>query len=284
MDQGSRDHELYGDAPPVLVGCVLWSSTSLRIKPDLALTLPVPVSALATLLSYDELSRLFPSLTKVLDKSPPLRAFVQNSLPSMALIGFNALLPSALEVLCYAQGLQARSWIEHSLLKKYEHSSLSHSAVIHLADRLPTCRYFLFLLISVVFVWNITTTYWALVRLLLDACPSCLASNLTRRSSTLQFRDLADSPLKIPEKLAQSLSAGPAKHFFLSYVILQGASGQALLPSRVRLTTRCSTGCGIMPFQLLNIGTIISLGLKRLMWTTTPRGALRFIPPFKVRS
>lgn len=204
----------------------LGASFGLQRRSGSELTLldpPVPVSALATLLSYDELSRLFPSLTKVLDKSPPLRAFVQNSLPSMALIGFNALLPSALEVLCYAQGLQARSWIEHSLLKKYVHSSLSRSAVIHLADLLPNCRYFLFLLISVVFVWNITTTYWALVRLFPDAYPSCLASNLTRHSSTLQFRDLADSPLKIPEKLAQSLSAGPAKHFFLSYVILQGA-------------------------------------------------------------
>lgn len=78
----------------------------------------MPVSALATLLSYNELKRVFPGLTRVLKKSPPLRAFVQNSLPSMALIGFNALLPYALEFLCYAQGFQARSWVEHSLLKK----------------------------------------------------------------------------------------------------------------------------------------------------------------------
>jgi hypothetical protein len=28
-----------------------------------------------------------------------------------------------------------------------------------------------------------------------------------------------------------------------------------------------------MPFQLLNIGTVISLGFYRLVWTTTPRGA-----------
>jgi hypothetical protein len=39
----------------------------------------------------------------------------------------------------------------------------------------------------------------------------------------LQIWDLAGTPMKIPEKLADSLSAGPAKHFFLSYVILQGA-------------------------------------------------------------
>lgn len=78
----------------------------------------MPVAALSTLLSYRELKRLFPGLTRALKKSPPLRAFVQNSLPSMALIAFNALLPYALEYLCYAQGFQARSWVEHSLLKK----------------------------------------------------------------------------------------------------------------------------------------------------------------------
>lgn len=27
-----------------------------------------------------------------------------------------------------------------------------------------------------------------------------------------------------------------------------------------------------MPFQLLNIGTVLSLGFYRLVWTTTPRG------------
>jgi calcium permeable stress-gated cation channel len=77
------------------------------------------------------------------------------------------------------------------------------------------CRYFLFLLVNVVFIFLLASTYWQLVR------------------------DLANSPAKIPEKLAQALQIGRARlegsqtsverqcscinrHFFLSYVILQG--------------------------------------------------------------
>ena len=59
-------------------------------------------------------------------------------------------------------------------------------------------RYFLFLLINVVFIFLVASTYWQLVR------------------------DLASSPAKGLEKLAQALNAGNARHFFVSYVILQG--------------------------------------------------------------
>jgi calcium permeable stress-gated cation channel len=48
-------------------------------------------------------------------------------------------------------------------------------------------RYFLFLLLSVVFIFLVATTYWQLVR------------------------DLANSPAKVPEKLALALSAGRAR-------------------------------------------------------------------------
>lgn len=48
-------------------------------------------------------------------------------------------------------------------------------------------RYFLFLLINVVFIFLLASTYWQLVR------------------------DLANSPAKIPEKLAQALQQGQAK-------------------------------------------------------------------------
>ena len=59
-------------------------------------------------------------------------------------------------------------------------------------------RYFLFLLVNVVFIFLVASTYWQLVR------------------------DLAQSPAKGLEKLAQALNAGNATHFFVSYVILQG--------------------------------------------------------------
>ena len=59
-------------------------------------------------------------------------------------------------------------------------------------------RYFRFLLVNVVFIFLVASTYWQLVR------------------------DLAQSPAKGLEKLAQALNAGNARHFFVSYVILQG--------------------------------------------------------------
>ncbi|KAG8924084.1 hypothetical protein FRC02_010664 [Tulasnella sp. 418] len=165
----------------------------------------IPISTLATLLSYEEIKKAAPWLGKFIDSNDTIRALVQNSLPSLAVIGLNGLLPFLLEALCYIQGHRARSWVEYSLLKKY----------------------FLFLLINVVFIFLLASTYWALVR------------------------DLANSPMKIPEKLATSLQRGTAKHFFLSYVVLQGL--------------------GIMPLQLLNLGIIIPRIIYRMFITRTPR-------------
>ncbi|KAG6811557.1 hypothetical protein H0H92_006861 [Tricholoma furcatifolium] len=151
-----------------------------------------PISALASLLSYKEITKTMPWLGKLIDQNEQIRAIVQNSLPSVAVITLNACLPFLLEgmyklaahvdsksdvpqALTYQQGYRARSWVEYSLLKKY----------------------FLFLLINVVFIFLLASTYWQLVQ------------------------DLANSPAKVPEKLAQALQAGRARHFFLSYVILQ---------------------------------------------------------------
>ncbi|KIY73172.1 DUF221-domain-containing protein [Cylindrobasidium torrendii FP15055 ss-10] len=135
-----------------------------------------PVTALAGLLSYDEIKRTLPWLGRVIDSNAGIQAIVQNSLPSVAMISLNALLPFLLEGLTYMQGYRARSWIEYSLLRKY----------------------FLFLLVNVVFIFMLATTYWQLVR------------------------DLANYPAKIPEKLARALQSPKARNFFLSYVILQG--------------------------------------------------------------
>ncbi|KAG2004616.1 membrane protein [Coprinopsis cinerea AmutBmut pab1-1] len=165
----------------------------------------IPISALASLLSYKEIKKVMPRLGELIDSNDRIRAIVQNSLPSVAMIMLNALLPFILEALTYLQGYRARSWVEYSLLKKY----------------------FLFLLLSVIFIFLVATTYWQLVR------------------------DLANSPAKVPEKLAQALQAGRARHFFLSYVILQGL--------------------GIMPLQLLNLGVIIPRAFSLMFFTRTPR-------------
>ncbi|KIM23091.1 hypothetical protein M408DRAFT_321498, partial [Serendipita vermifera MAFF 305830] len=88
-------------------------------------------------------------------------------------------------------------------------------------------RYFLFLLVNVVFIFLLASTYWQLVR------------------------DLANSPAKIPTKLAAALSMGRARNFFMSYVVLQAL--------------------GIMPLQLLNLGVIMPRFLFLALWTRTPR-------------
>ncbi|TFK68047.1 DUF221-domain-containing protein [Pluteus cervinus] len=164
-----------------------------------------PITALASLLSYPELKKSMPWLGKLIDSNVRIRALVQNSLPSLAMITLNAILPFFLEALTYVQGYRARSWVEYSLLKKY----------------------FLFLLINVVFIFLLATTYWQLIR------------------------DLANSPAKVPEKLAIALQAGRARNFFLSYAILQAL--------------------GIMPLQLLNLGIVIPRVFYRMFLTRTPR-------------
>lgn len=61
-------------------------------------------------------------------------------------------------------------------------------------------RYFLFLLVNVVFIFLVASTYWQLVR------------------------DLANSPAKMIEKLADALARGQARylsHFFSSPFFLR---------------------------------------------------------------
>ncbi|WRT64883.1 uncharacterized protein IL334_001819 [Kwoniella shivajii] len=135
----------------------------------------VPVSSFATLLSYQEIKKIMPWLAKVINSSPRLAALVQNSLPLVALTIFNGILPFFLEWLSYMQGFKSRSATEYSLLKKYH----------------------LFLLISVLFVFLLTTTYIAIVR------------------------DFVDSPMKIPQKLASALQGANVRNFMVSYIMLQ---------------------------------------------------------------
>jgi hypothetical protein len=108
-------------------GNLMLSSYSITLRQFLVLVATVllllfwstPVFFLASLLSFDTVKKYSPWLAKQIDHFPAIGALVQNSLPSLAFIGFNALLPYILEALCYFQGLRAKSWIEYSLLKKY---------------------------------------------------------------------------------------------------------------------------------------------------------------------
>lgn len=160
----------------------------------------IPISTLAGLLSYKEIKKAWPALARIIDANPQIAVIVQNSLPSVAVISLNACLPFILEgkrrqssvtrqltksvaAFTYMQGYRARSWIEYSLLKKYV-AYIFHHITSHAHD---SCRYFLFLLVNVVFIFLFVSTYWQLVR------------------------DLANSPAKIPEKLAAALQQGNAR-------------------------------------------------------------------------
>jgi len=56
-----------------------------------------PITALASLLSYKEIKKVMPWLGQLIDQNDRVRAIVQNSLPSMAMITLNAVLPFLLE-------------------------------------------------------------------------------------------------------------------------------------------------------------------------------------------
>ena len=56
-----------------------------------------PITALASLLSYKEIKKDMPWLGQLIDSNDKIRAIVQNSLPSVAMITLNALLPFILE-------------------------------------------------------------------------------------------------------------------------------------------------------------------------------------------
>ena len=56
-----------------------------------------PITALASLLSYEEIKKAMPWLGRWIDANDQLRAIVQNVLPSVAMISLNALLPFLFE-------------------------------------------------------------------------------------------------------------------------------------------------------------------------------------------
>ncbi len=71
----------------------------------------IPITGLAGLLSYKEVKKTMPWLGHLIDSNEKIRAIVQNSLPSVAMITLNALLPFVLEgpssLLLYGSGVNA---------------------------------------------------------------------------------------------------------------------------------------------------------------------------------
>jgi calcium permeable stress-gated cation channel len=61
----------------------------------------IPITALSTLLSYTEIQKVMPWLARLIDRNANIRAVVQNSLPSVAMVSLNACLPFLLEGKCF---------------------------------------------------------------------------------------------------------------------------------------------------------------------------------------
>ena len=69
----------------------------------------IPITALASLLSYKEIKKVMPWLGDLIDQNAKIRAIVQNSLPSVVMITMNSLVPFMLEG--KSQGFQYRKII-----------------------------------------------------------------------------------------------------------------------------------------------------------------------------
>ncbi|KAJ3369054.1 hypothetical protein HDU91_000093 [Kappamyces sp. JEL0680] len=77
------------------------------------------VSSIAALIDLKQLAEHFPFLQFINDLPPSWVQFIQGIIPPSLLAAWNSLLPSVLIILCHLQGLEAESWIQHSLLSKY---------------------------------------------------------------------------------------------------------------------------------------------------------------------
>ena len=112
-------------------------------------------------------------------------------------------------------------------------------------------------MVSVLFVFLVTTSYWALVQDLADSPKK--ASAVTQQSGN-------NAHEQIPEKLANALQGTKARNFMVSYVMLQG---RLLM---LKTDQADVVALGLMPLQLLNLGPLLTLGSARAFFTKTPRG------------
>ncbi|GMK59469.1 hypothetical protein CspeluHIS016_0800750 [Cutaneotrichosporon spelunceum] len=142
----------------------------------LFLTLPTN-AAFASLLSDKLIKKRAPWLWNLMVHDERLKAFIQTTLPAILVATFNSLIPFLLEWLSYMQGFRSRSAVEFSLLRKY----------------------YLFLVLSVLLIFLVATTWLKWFEL-----------------------DLGNNPSEIPRKLAESLRSSNARNFMVSYVCLQG--------------------------------------------------------------
>ncbi|PLW08716.1 hypothetical protein PCANC_22713 [Puccinia coronata f. sp. avenae] len=208
-----------------------------------------PVTFVARWMSYDTLvSLLSPKLIQWIEKSPTIKALIQNSLPTLAIIIFNALLPLLLDWLSTMQGFKAKSLIEYSLMKKYH----------------------LFLLITVFFIFVAVSTVSLLRDLrdnpaqFIDKIASSLPGARDFFISYLMLQSLAIIPLQLlqlPGQLSRffyRLFSGlhtPRRHSELKNMHLEVLSLGTIYPQALLVFTIGITYSVIAPIILV-FGTI----------------------------
>ncbi|TPX70665.1 hypothetical protein SpCBS45565_g01605 [Spizellomyces sp. 'palustris'] len=78
------------------------------------------VTAISALISLEKLQKTFPGLTSFLDNlGPGWTQFIQGVIPAVVTAAWTSSLPAVLILLAQAQGLEAQSWIDASVLSKY---------------------------------------------------------------------------------------------------------------------------------------------------------------------
>lgn len=86
----------------------------------MTLSSTVVVYWIASLINLEQLAKIFPWFGKVIEKVPKtVIQLIQGVIPTVLLAIWNASSPSFLLLLCHFQGLEAESWIQQALLKKY---------------------------------------------------------------------------------------------------------------------------------------------------------------------
>ena len=79
----------------------------------------VPVGFVSSLTSLQELSKRLPFLEPVVDANPVVKGFLEGFLPALAMIIFMSILPLILRVMGIAQGIQAETWLDLFIFRRY---------------------------------------------------------------------------------------------------------------------------------------------------------------------
>ncbi|KNZ43993.1 uncharacterized protein VP01_962g3 [Puccinia sorghi] len=193
-----------------------------------------PVTFVARWMSYDTLvSLLSPKLIHWIEKSPTIKALIQNSLPTLAIIIFNALLPLLLDCQAlYDAGLQGKK--SDRVLPDEEISSVPPHVCQCLLLIIIPIKYLPQFIILTLPYHIISTVFFIFVAV----------------STVSLLRDLRDNPAQFIDKIASSLPG--ARDFFISYLMLQSLA--------------------IIPLQLLQLpGQLIRLFYRLFSGLHTPR-------------